>query len=158
MSDGQPHGIATVSVRAGRVGIVPLPDAEAMEELRAWGAGTVISMTTSREMDRPLAPEVAAIGADWAHLPIPDFGAPQPEIAALWSELSPVLHRRLAAGEGVIVHCRGGCGRSGMIALRLMVEAGEPPEAALGRLRAVRPCAVETRQQYDWAAAGQRTM
>ncbi len=41
-----------------------------------------------------------------------------------------------------------------MALLRLMVEAGEDPGAALSRLRAVRPCAVETAAQFDWAAAG----
>jgi protein-tyrosine phosphatase len=48
----------------------------------------------------------------------------------------------------------GGCGRSGTAALRLMVEAGENPKAALQRLRAVRPCAVETPEQFQWAAGG----
>ena len=36
--------------------------------------------------------------------------------------------------------------------LRLMVEAGEEPQAALTRLRGLRPCAVETDAQYEWAA------
>lgn len=39
-----------------------------------------------------------------------------------------------------------------MAVLRLMVEMDEAPEAALARLRAVRPCAVETVAQHDWAA------
>jgi hypothetical protein len=34
------------------------------------------------------------------------------------------------------------------------VEAGETPGAALARLRAVRPCAVETEAQLAWAKAG----
>jgi hypothetical protein len=38
-----------------------------------------------------------------------------------------------------------------MIALRLMVEDGEAPDAALARLRAARPCAVETNAQMRWA-------
>ncbi|MBR9844091.1 MAG: protein phosphatase, partial [Rhodobacteraceae bacterium] len=50
------------------------------------------------------------------------------------------------------VHCFGGCGRSGMAIMRLLVEMGEEPEAALARLRAVRPCAVETEAQRLWAA------
>ena len=48
----------------------------------------------------------------------------------------------------------GGCGRSGTAVLRLMVEAGEEASVALGRLRAVRPCAVETPEQFAWAAGG----
>ena len=38
-----------------------------------------------------------------------------------------------------------------MAVLRLMIEAGEAPEVALPRLRAVRPCAVETEAQMTWA-------
>ncbi|MDH5531227.1 MAG: protein phosphatase, partial [Paracoccaceae bacterium] len=45
-----------------------------------------------------------------------------------------------------------GCGRSGMAVLRLMVEAGEPVDVALIRLRKVRPCAVETDAQLAWAS------
>jgi protein-tyrosine phosphatase len=154
VSDGIFHGIATVTAGAGRIGIVPLPDAEAIEEIAAWGATLIVSMTTVREMDGPLAPHLERIGADWDHLPIVDFGAPDPPIQRQWLESSAAIHARLDAGEGVIVHCRGGCGRSGMIALRLLVERGEAPQAAQARMRAVRPCAVETRAQYDWAAAG----
>ena len=38
-----------------------------------------------------------------------------------------------------------------MAALRLMIEVGEDPDAALKRLRAVRACAVETEAQMIWA-------
>jgi hypothetical protein len=38
-----------------------------------------------------------------------------------------------------------------MAALRLMIKAGEDPDAALKRLRAVRACAVETDAQLLWA-------
>src|SRR5690606_33735699 len=57
----------------------------------------------------------------------------------------------LEGGGRVLVHCLGGCGRSGMVALRLMIGAGETPEVALRHLRGVRPCAVETEAQLAWA-------
>jgi hypothetical protein len=41
-----------------------------------------------------------------------------------------------------------------MIALRILVERGEGGEAALARLRSVRPGAVETPEQLAWASAG----
>jgi hypothetical protein len=41
-----------------------------------------------------------------------------------------------------------------MAVLRLMIEAGEEPQSALARLRKVRPCAVETEAQMQWALAG----
>ena len=36
-----------------------------------------------------------------------------------------------------LVHCYGGCGRSGIALLRLMCEAGEAPDHALERLSAL---------------------
>ena len=38
-----------------------------------------------------------------------------------------------------------------MIALRLMIDSDEAPDTALTRLRAARPCAVETKAQLRWA-------
>ena len=85
------------------------------------------------------------------HLPIRDYSGQSGENVELWKNYSVQLHESLDAGGGVIAHCRGGIGRSGMIALRLMAERGEDPDQALERLRAVRPGAVETDEQRFWA-------
>ena len=39
-----------------------------------------------------------------------------------------------------------------MIAMRLLVEQGLAPDSALNRIRKVRPLAVETEIQKDWAS------
>ncbi|WP_306372146.1 protein-tyrosine phosphatase family protein [Pseudooctadecabacter jejudonensis] len=113
-------------------------------------------MTTQSEMDRMGASsfghDLEAVGIAWHHLPIVDFGAPDATIRHQWHEVSAQAHTLLKEGGRVLSHCFGGCGRSGMVALRLMVEAGEAPDAALARLRAVRPCAVERDAQFDWAS------
>jgi hypothetical protein len=41
------------------------------------------------------------------------------------------LPERLNAGENILVHCRGGLGRAGMIAARSLVETGVDPEDAM---------------------------
>ena len=126
--------------------------------LLAWAPGLVISMTTRAEFDRkgagPLGADLAAAGIGWRHLPVGDYGVPTPQVAALWPEAEAAALAELSRGGRVLVHCFGGCGRSGMAALRLMIAAGEAPGAALGRLRAVRPCAVETPEQLAWATGG----
>ncbi|WP_170328849.1 protein-tyrosine phosphatase family protein [Ruegeria arenilitoris] len=153
--------IHPVQVGNGTVALSPLPGRagnylQDLGVVRDWQPDLVISMTTEGEMLQVGAAgfgddlRAAAIG--WAHLPVMDFGAPPREVQAAWPEVSAAAAQVLARGGRVLVHCRGGCGRSGMIALRLMVEHGERPEAALKRLRAVRPCAVETDGQLDWAA------
>jgi len=108
-------------------------------------------MTASGAGD--LGGDLQDMGARWVHLPVADFGVPSGEVRAAWPAVSQAALRALTGGGRVLIHCRGGCGRSGMAALGLMVAAGEAPEAALARLRGVRPCAVETDAQYAWAAA-----
>ena len=87
------------------------------------------------------------MGVAWLPFPVPDYGIPQ----AGWPEISAAAHAILSQGQKVLLHCMGGCGRSGSALLRLMVEAGEPAPFALHRLRQARPCAVETEAQYHWA-------
>ena len=92
----------------------------------------------------------------WLRFPIVDFGVPDAVRAALWPELCADICQRLARGERGVVHCMGGCGRTGMIVLRLMVVLGEQPDASLARLRECRACCVETEPQRLWALAQDR--
>lgn len=153
--------IAELDCAGGRLALSPLPGRGGAFEadLRAlilWSPDLVISMTTGDEMAAkgaaPLGTEMEGRGTAWRHLPIPDFGTPDGDTAARFPAVAAEALATLRAGGRVLIHCMGGCGRSGMAALRLMVEAGEEPAAALTRLRAVRPCAVETEAQFNWAA------
>ena len=153
--------IAALPLRNGMIGISPAPGrggaylADLAVVLR-WGAGMVLTMTTQVELERldagGFGEDLAAAGVDWRHLAVPDFGAPPEEVRALWPGVSAEAHRILEDGGRVLAHCYGGCGRSGMALMRLMVEAGEDADPALERLRDVRPCAVEMPAQRAWAA------
>lgn len=93
----------------------------------------------------------------WLHTPIRDVSPPWPAFDARWPEISRSLRARLDAGEKIVVHCRGGVGRAGTIAVRLLAETGVAPDEAIRRVRSVRPGAVETPAQEDWARTGPRT-
>lgn len=156
--------ISEVTLGHGVLGIAPLPGRSGhyeadMTSLLLWNPALVMSMTTSQEMARAgasgLGADLINAGVQWSHLPVPDLGAPPAETDALWKISASTAHRILAGGGRVLAHCFGGCGRSGMAILRLMVEAGEQPESALARLRNARFCAVETDDQFLWAAAGE---
>lgn len=151
------YTIFDLPLGTGRIGIAPMPGRAGryqadLNAILRWGADMVLTMTTMHEMPDDLGADLHAAGVAWRHLPIGDFGAPSPEVAAQWPDVSREALGLLSSGGKVLAHCYGGCGRSGMALLRLMVEAGEEPEAALARLRKVRPCAVETNAQFDWAA------
>ena len=146
---------AILDAGGGQLSLSPMPVqtrlGDDLTDLRDAGAAVLLSLVGDDEFG-PGGPDafgarVAAAGLDWLRLPIADYGVPQDAAAVLDDALS-----RLGQGQHVAIHCRAGCGRSGMIALRLMVLAGEEPEHALDRLRLRRPCAVETEAQRLWAS------
>ncbi|SMR81853.1 Cyclin-dependent kinase inhibitor 3 (CDKN3) [Aliiroseovarius halocynthiae] len=153
--------IASLQAGNGTLGICPLPGRsgdyrEDVQTLIQWAPDMVLSMTTAREMGSfgasDLGEDLERENIIWHHLPIQDFGAPTAKIITNWQAISPKAHDILAGGGKVLAHCKGGCGRSGMMLLRMLAEIGEDPTTALARLRNARPCAVETDAQFQWAS------
>ncbi|WP_045996734.1 phosphatase domain-containing protein [Loktanella sp. S4079] len=146
-----------IPLGGGCLAIAPAPGANGdfatdISQIAEWGARLVITMTTVDELQAlgtaNMRTDLVQMGIDWLHLPVPDFSTPD---TLDWSTLRENVLGRLENAEHVLVHCRGGCGRSGMLALRLMIAGGEAPNNALKRLRSIRPCAVETADQMRWA-------
>jgi hypothetical protein len=146
-----PHALP---VGNGLLALSPMPGRKGdfagdMARVLDWRPDLVVSMTEGAEMaaiDLPRA--LAGAGIGWRHFPVVDYGVPVGGFDGLAAEIGAVLD----GGGRVLLHCMGGCGRSGMVALAVMARAGEAPGAALDRLRAVRPCAVETEAQQVWAS------
>jgi ADP-ribosyl-[dinitrogen reductase] hydrolase len=83
----------------------------------------------------------------WFHLPIVDVSIPDERFEQAWDVAGEELRSILRGGSSVLVHCRGGVGRAGTIAARLLVELGMEPARAIASVRAVRPGAIETSDQ-----------
>ena len=157
-----PFTITDLPLLAGQIGICPMPGRTGqyqadLAQIIRWSPDLVLTMTALDELATKgavgLPADLARRGIAWRHLPIADFGSPDAQTAAAWPKASDQARAILGRGGRVLAHCMGGCGRSGMALLRLMVETGEDPALALARLRAARPCAVETREQQRWASA-----
>ena len=129
-----------------------------LDVIVAWPARVLVTLLEMHEFDllgiRELGEHARLRGLDWRHLPIRDVSTPGPAFEAAWPGESTSLRAVLNSGDNVVVHCRGGLGRAGMIAARLLVEAGVAPVAAMARVRAVRPGAIETRAQEAWVRTG----
>lgn len=89
-------------------------------------------------------------GIIWKHNPIVDFNPPSEAWERAWHDLGADLRKRLTSGEIIAMHCRGGRGRAGMIAARLLVELGVEPEDAITQVRQQRPEAIETAPQEQY--------
>ncbi|ASJ02456.1 protein tyrosine phosphatase [Thermococcus profundus] len=84
-------------------------------------------------------------GVEILHSPIADFTAPNLD------QLLGILRwieKRVKEGKRVLIHCIGGLGRSGTVAVAwLMYSKDLPLRTALMRVRSLRPGAVETWEQ-----------
>jgi ADP-ribosyl-[dinitrogen reductase] hydrolase len=163
-----PLQIATISAGSefGRVGITFCPgkyDRHAMsgewnrdlaldlDMIRDWGAAAVVTLLVPKELAllrvENLGEEVLRRNMLWFHLPIVDVSIPDEQFEQAWDLAGDELRSILRGGSNVLVHCRGGLGRAGTIAARLLVELGMEPATAIASVRAVRPCAIETSDQ-----------
>lgn len=125
-----------------------------IEAIRDWGASVVVTLVQSQELEllnvEGLGEAVREQGMEWLHLPITDGGVPDDAFEVAWWDAGPRLRELLADGGRVLLHCRGGLGRTGVIAARLLVEAGVAPQEAIKNVRAARSKTIEnaTQERY----------
>jgi ADP-ribosyl-[dinitrogen reductase] hydrolase len=122
-----------------------------LDAVRDWGARAVITLLEPKEFTllrvERLGEEVSRRSMKWFHLPIVDTKVPDEHFERKWDVAGVELCSILRLGSDVVVHCRGGLGRAGTVASRLLIELGMEPEIAMARVRAVRPGAIENDRQ-----------
>lgn len=125
-----------------------------LDVIRDWPASTVITLLEDDEFRRleveGLPDAVRARGMVWCHFPIVDCAAPDERFVSAWREAGPGLHRRLADGENILIHCMGGLGRTGTVAARILIEAGVDAREAIRRVRVARPYAIDSGSQQGY--------
>jgi ADP-ribosyl-[dinitrogen reductase] hydrolase len=94
-----------------------------------------------------LGEEVLRRDMAWFHLPICDVSIPDHNFEQAWAHAGGQLRSMLRNRSDILVHCRGGLGRAGTIAARLLVETDVEPKIAIAKVREARPGAIETREQ-----------
>jgi protein-tyrosine phosphatase len=126
------------------------------DELAGWrraGVDTVLSLLTSdEEQELDLgheSREVKRKGMKFLSLPIPDRQVPHAE-----SEVTATLEKLdadLSSGKNVVIHCRQGIGRSGLLGACLLIKKGLSSGAAVESLSAARGAPIpETSEQRRW--------
>lgn len=125
--------------------------------IRSWGGLALISLIEAHEYvelevtDLPYA--CLQHGMAWYGLPIVDGAIPDQRWEANWELSTPSLYQTLREGGRIVIHCKGGLGRTGLLAARILVEFGMSPSKAIRQVRQARPGAIETVEQEHYVLA-----
>jgi len=116
------------------------PTTEELKNHYQLGFRTIISLLDENEQ-RPYydLSQALAMGFDWIRIPIKDFTAPTQE---QFMQFLEVIDRALKNGK-VVMHCRGGLGRTGTMAAAYWIDKGLSVGEALKKIHASNPAAVE---------------
>jgi protein-tyrosine phosphatase len=146
---------------AGQVSVMAHPRGgdqllDEIKALRETGVDILVSLLTSDEIrNLDLAEEAAfchSQGITFFSFPIPDLNIP-PFSPPTFMFLEQ-LHTQLLEGKHIVLHCRQGIGRSGLMAANLLLLGGFPPEQACELLSKVRGYPVPwTEEQLAWVVA-----
>ena len=125
-----------------------------LEQLKAAGASAVITLMPQSEMASNEVTNLAALcseaGLQWFHLPIADDHPPQADFSAAWQAQRAAVHRLLDSGGKIAIHCKGGSGRTGLMAAQILVERGSAKDEATAAVKALRPNALSLDIHQDY--------
>lgn len=157
-----PYDLLNIPGHAGRLMFTPCPGtkgtriSEALTTIESAGAQVLVTLMPDTELAANQADDLPARcaerGIEWLQLPVADEQAPLADFDTAWRRHRDIILARLADGATLAIHCKGGSGRTGLIAARILIELGIPREAAVNQVQALRPKAIQHPAHVGWLA------
>ncbi|HBP6526513.1 TPA: protein phosphatase [Pseudomonas aeruginosa] len=155
-----PYDLLSIPGIPGKLIFTPCPGTkdtsleDALAALKQAGAAAVITLMPQSELTANGAEQIAqhcqTLGLGWYHLPVADEQVPLEEFGLGWKTSRQAIIYQLRAGQSLAMHCKGGSGRTGLIAARILIEAGIPRTAAIALVQALRPKAIQHPAHINW--------
>ena len=119
---------------------------------REFDPTTMVTLMPDDELSANKVPTLGQAdldhGMEWFHLPPQDMTAPDVSFNKAWARIGPRILHTIKLGGNVLVHCKGGLGRSGTIAALMLF--GIPNGQAIALVRKARPGAIDIAEQEEY--------
>lgn len=119
---------------------------DSVTQLKAAGAVAIITLMPQHELTQNNADNIGVLCSEhdmaWFQLPIEDDCAPQQPFEQAFAAYKAAILALLQAGNTVAIHCKGGSGRTGLMAAILMTQLGYSKADATAKVQSLRPKAL----------------
>ena len=99
-----------------------------VKTIKQAGATSIVTMLSDEELAQlevtELGNTITSAGLKWFQLPVEDDAEPNLDFEERFSEVRDELLKQIESGETIAIHCRGGSGRTGLMAAILLLESG----------------------------------
>lgn len=157
------HPFDILALSTGQLIFTPCPGTkgvgltDSIAQLKAAGAAAIITLMPQQELAQNNADNLGAIcdelGLQWFQLPVEDDCAPQQPFEQAFATHKAAILSLLQAGNTVAIHCKGGSGRTGLMAAILMTQLGYSKADATAKVQGLRPKALCHTVHKDYFAA-----
>lgn len=115
------------------------------------GVSKLVCLLEEEEMSQLGIPDLFQkanqLGIETAHFPVDDNG--KPDSMETFKQTVSFATAALEKGDTVLIHCKGGRGRTGMLAAACLVEQGYAPDAAIDTVKQYREGALTVQIKCD---------
>lgn len=155
-----PYSMRSLPHAPGALIFTPCPGtqatslAESLDTLKQAGAVALVTLMSDAELQEhgagQLGVEARNHGLEWFQLPIEDDQAPDEAFETLFGQIRHQLDAVLASNKALAIHCKGGSGRTGLFAARLLIESGMPRCEAIKWVQELRPLSIQKPVHIDY--------
>ena len=127
---------------------------ESLAQLKSAGADAVITTMPNDEMAgngvTALPDACRDTGLQWFHFPIEDDASPGDAFRQAWGVGKSRVFEILDRSGTLAIHCKGGSGRTGLMAAIILCERGVSHDQILSQVKALRPNALKLPVHTDY--------